>query len=218
MAGLKKIHDTREGWLKAAVGLLDDEFIKTSKEGLKLPKTLLVTCGFTRGGSKRAIGMHWNADFSSDGKTPHIAICPTLDKPVRVLDVLLHELIHASHKECQGTKAHGKKFRAVMREFGLAGKPTATVCEPGSELEKRLKAIVQTLGIFPHVALKPREGGTGKGGGGWVRLVSVNEDSFKVVVSPKALEEHGLPKDPWGDEMVPANDATRSAVAAVLAD
>jgi hypothetical protein len=214
VAGLKKIHETREGWLQAAVRLLDEQFIRPSKEGLKLPKRLLVTCGFPRGNVNKVIGMHWGGDFAMDGSTAHIAISPVLDKPLRVLDVLLHELIHASHKECQGSKAHGKKFRAVMKEFGLGGKPTATVCEPGSELEGRLKALIQTLGLYPHVAIKPREKGTGKGGGGWVRLVSVNEDSFKVVVSPKALEEHGLPKDPWGDEMVPANDAARVAVAA----
>ena len=70
----KPLHDTREGWLKAAVARLEAEFIKPSTLGLKMPKTLLVTCGFPRGNAVKVIGMHWGGGLAVDGKTTHICV------------------------------------------------------------------------------------------------------------------------------------------------
>jgi hypothetical protein len=64
--------------------------------------------------------------------------------------------------------------------------------------------MVTKLGKYPHKALVPRtKEGTGKSMGGWLRYRSINEDKYRVVVSPKMVEEHGAPRDPWGDEMQP---------------
>lgn len=206
---------TREQWLQEAVALLNAEFIKPSELGLKMPKKLLITCGFPRGNTVKTIGMHWGGGHAVDGNTTHIAISPILAEPIRVLDVTLHELIHATGgEECTGRKAHGKRFREIAKSFGLEGPPKATIATKGTECYKRLAAIAKTLGKYPHVAIKPREVVPGSGGGGWVRLVSVNEDAYKVVISPKSLEEFGLPVDPWGSEMVAANDQAKLAIAA----
>ena len=36
----------------------------------------------------------------------------------------------------------------------------------------------------------------------WSRLMSVNDSKYTVTISPRVMEEHGRPVDPWGDEMV----------------
>lgn len=211
MAALKKIYDTREGYLNAAIVLLNERLLKPN--GYKLPKKVMSTVGFARGNAK-AIGMCWPAEMATDGKTIHVSVCPTLNEPVRALDVLLHELGHASGLDGKGISGHGKDFRAFMRAVGLEGKPKATVANKGTPLYKELQAIARELGRYPHVAIKPRPPGSGKGGGGWVRLVSPVNDDFKVVISPKALEEFGLPRDYEGNDMVPANAAATRALAA----
>ena len=32
--------------------------------------------------------------------------------------------------------------------------------------------------------------------------MSVNDPKYTVTISPRVMEEHGRPSDPWGDEMV----------------
>lgn len=203
MAALKKIYDTREGYLNAAIKLLDEGLLRPN--GYKLPKKVMSTVGFARGNAK-AIGMCWPAEMATDGKTIHVSVCPTLNEPVRALDVLLHELGHAT-----GISGHGKEFRAFMKAVGLEGKPKSTIANKGTPLYKALQGFAKELGRYPHVAIKERPPSTGQGGGGWVRLVSVNNDDYKVVISPKAIEEFGLPRDYQGDLMVPANAAARAA-------
>ena len=78
-------------------------------------------------------------------------------------------------------------------------------------LRQTYNHIAERLGAYPHPAIRPGQGKS-KAGGGWIRLVSPDCEDYKVVVSPKAVEEHGLPKDPWGNEMVPANSAARAAL------
>lgn len=197
---LKKVHDTREAWLRAAVVELKREFFDPEK--IKLPRLnkLRVSCGWARGHAK-AIGQHFPDSMSID-KSNEIFICPTQDEPTRVLDILLHELIHAA---TPGAEAHGKDFRRIAKLFGLEGKMTATYVTPGTPLHKRLVEITKRLGKYPHAALQKPERKRGGGMGGWQRYVSVNEDGFKVVVSPKMVEEFGPPRDPWGDEMEPVS-------------
>ena len=192
----KKLHDTREGWLKAAIAELNEEFFASA--GYKLPKKLQCSCGFPRGHA-RAIGQCWDPGVSADGTT-HLFICPTQAEPMRVLDILLHELIHAAVGIKEG---HKGKFKKVAREFGLEGKLTATTVTEGSELWKRLAKCNQRLGKYPHAAMQKRAPKKGTGGSGWLRYMSPEEEKYRVVVSPKMIEEHGAPQDPWGNEMIP---------------
>lgn len=190
-------HDTREGWLNAGMRLLDTGFFKPNK--LTLPKKLQVSCGFTKSRKDQAIGQCWDPKVSADGTT-HMFICPTQADPVRVLDILLHEMIHAS----VGIEAgHKKPFRDVVKTFGLKGKVTATYAEPGTECHTKLAEIAKALGRYPHAPMRKVEAEKkSKGGSGWVRLMSINDEGYKVVISPKVLEASGFPVDPWGDEMV----------------
>lgn len=187
-------HINREAWLQAAMTELDKAFF--AENGYKLPERLEVSVGFARG-SKKAIGICFDPVHSVEQAT-QMWVCPTQDEPTRVLDILLHEMIHAS-VGCE--EGHKGLFRKLAKEFGLEGKMTATYVTEGTELHKRLASIATTLGPYPHkkMVLKPKE--KGKGGSGWIRLVSPNDETYKVVISPKVLEEHGAPTDPWGDLM-----------------
>lgn len=80
-----------------------------------------------------------------------IFISPTLDDPVEVLDVLLHELVHAALGVGAG---HDRRFVHLARRVGLTVGP-AIVQQAGDPLRARLATIGQSLGPYPHVALRP---------------------------------------------------------------
>ena len=155
---------------------------------------------FPKSPGKHAIGQCWDEEVSAD-KTYEIFICPTQAEPLRVLDILLHEMIHA----CVGLKeGHKGTFRKLAKEFGLAGKMTATFAEEGGELWLKLSTMSTRLGVYPHAAMEAK-GGLPKQPSHWVRFVSTNEDSYKIVANLKKVEEFGPPQDPWGDPMEPVN-------------
>lgn len=198
---------TREQWLEQAVRAMDKAILKPL--GYAMPELWKITCGFARSSGHKAIGQCWPPSRAADGKTTHLMVCSTLgEDAVRVLDIVLHEMGHAA-VGCE--HMHKKPFRDFVKAVGLDGKVTATIATPGGELHGKLTKIAERLGAYPHPAIRP---GTtkAKAGGGWIRLVSPDCEDYKVVVSPKAVEEHGLPKDPWGNEMVPANADARAAL------
>lgn len=194
------VHTTREGWLAAAIRLLDDEFFKPS--AYVIPEKLQVSCGFPKYATGKAIGQCWDCQVSTDGTT-HMFISPVLDSAIEVLQVELHEMIHASVGVKEG---HKGAFRKLAKEFGMAGKMTATYAEPEGELWNRLAKVAAVLGPYPHAAMKPMKR-PGKPTNGWVRYQSITEPKYTIMISPKSLEEWGAPTDPWGDEMVAKGEA-----------
>ena len=186
-------HDTREGWLKSAMILLDQKFF--GGQGHELPAQVKCSCGFPKYGSGKAIGQCWDHVVSTNG-TYEMFICPTQDNPLRVLDILLHEMIHA----CVGIKAgHKKPFKKLATAFGLEGKMTATYVTEGTPLWQQLKEIADQLGPYPHAALVPAK----KPSRQPKRIVfySPQEPKFMVTCKLPVIEEFGKPKDPWGNEM-----------------
>lgn len=189
---------TREGWLMSAMKGLDREFFKRS--GHELPDGLRVSVGFIRGHGDKAIGQCWSPKASEAQRT-EMFICPRLSTPVEVLATLLHEMIHAAVGVEEG---HKDLFRKMVKEFGLAGKMTATYAEPGSECFQRIEKVVARLGEYPHAKMNPSRGPRkGKGGGGWIRLQSTEDNTYRLLISPKMVDAHGYPQDPWGNEMEP---------------
>lgn len=134
----------RENWLNKAVQELKDTLL-TEEE---LPEKLKVSCGFCV--KKNAIGICCPPVGSKDGYT-EIFIDPQLDESCRVLDVLLHELIHAILGSGRG---HGKAFKKIALRVGLLEPVTATTAS--AELNEKLKKIVERIGEYPHSAyIKP---------------------------------------------------------------
>lgn len=186
-------HKTREEWLRAGVEAMKPLLEET---GVKMPKKYHVTVSWNKGSGDKGIGQCFDASCSNDG-APHMSVSPCQADPLRVLDILLHEMIHAA---CGTACGHKGEFKRVALALGFEGKMTATYVTDKSPLLPKLKAVAKTLGDYPHSAInykkqkKPSKGG-------WIRLQSPQEESYRVVVSPKMLEEHGYPQDPWGNEM-----------------
>lgn len=185
----------RELWLIRAKTLLEEQYF--SKPSKRLPVKLSISCGIPKGSAK-AIGQCWDPRVAADGTT-HVFVCPSLDRPIEVLGVLLHELIHA----CVGLKeGHGGQFARMARDVGLRGKLTATIVEDGTELHKSLQKILDALGPYPHKALNKHGTGKKKPVRKRLRLVSTTDDTYSVSLLADLVDEHGPPTDPWGNEMI----------------
>jgi len=148
-------YSTREAWLNAAASQMRPWLLAAGGENYMDP---LVSVGFPKGSrgksAANAIGQCWDKSVSADKQRAHIFIIPTMTDPVEVLAVLAHELVHAS----VGTQCgHRGPFRKVATALGLEGKMTATV--PGEMFRRKLTHLVEHLGPYPHVELKPRKRG-----------------------------------------------------------
>jgi hypothetical protein len=138
-------YQTREEWLNAA----GRAFIPLFKRaGYDLPAAIRYSFGFPSTGRHSAhIGECWWASASADGHN-EIIIRVDLDDPVRVLDVLAHELVHACMPE--GEK-HGKLFKRCALAIGLTGRMKSTVAGP--DLEQQLRVMAAQLGPLRHARL-----------------------------------------------------------------
>lgn len=192
----QEIKLTREEWLNKAIAEVDKTFFKP--ETMSFKTALRVSVGWCNG--KKAIGECWPHEASADDTT-EMFISPALDNPIEVLATLLHEMVHA---HLGNGKGHGKEFKTIVKKFGLEGRVTATYAEVGTPIYSQLNLISQTLGEYPHKKLtraSSKKGGEKKEG--WVRFKSVKADKYRCMVSPVSLEEFGVPRDPWGEEMIP---------------
>jgi len=138
--------DTREGWLKQAGLILRNQLVK-GQAGLELPN-YHVSVGFPRGsrGRQRAIGQCWSGAAAKDGHA-NIFVCPTQGDAVRVLDILLHELLHAATPGA----GHKGAFVKAAKAVGLLKPWTATTA--GEVLREQLVRIAAQLGPYPHGAM-----------------------------------------------------------------
>ena len=199
---------SREEWLRQAVvamlPLLEE--VKLSLD----PSIVPVSVGFPKvsHGKGDAIGVcHVKGACPTDDRLRPIFISPVLHDPVmEILPTLLHEMVHAALPPEAG---HRKPFADAVKALGLAGKPTHTFLEYGTFLHQLLSDLANHLGPYPHVAMaQSRKPGTKK----WVRMVSPEDPSYRVDILLDTLEEHGAPRDPWGNEMEVSNKAKNRAV------
>lgn len=138
-------HATREQWLNAAVELLRPIFKTRAK--IDLPKKIRISCGFPMGRGK-AIGQCWSKTASGDG-TFEIFVSPKLDEEMQVLDVTVHELVHAG---VGLDKKHGPIFKAGATAMLLEGKMKATT--GGDAFKKEIgRPVLKALGEYPHAEL-----------------------------------------------------------------
>jgi hypothetical protein len=188
-----RFHDTREGWLHAAIEYMRPWFAEQAAE---IPG-VYVSVGFPSTGARSArIGeCHYSGE---DGK-PQLFIHPGIKDSARVLDVLIHELCHAALPV--GTQ-HGAAFGRLARGLGLTGKMTATVSTP--ELRWALNRVVSRgLGPYPHAELVTGSGGRKKQTTRMLKVVC-EADGFTVRMTRKWLDDMGSPVCPCGQEMAEA--------------
>jgi hypothetical protein len=190
----KREFKTREAWLLAAVTKLHPLL---KKHDVQMPEKYAVSCGFAKARTK-AIGQCWSPECTKD-ETTHMFVCPSIQTAIGVLDVLIHEMIHAAvGVECR----HRGKFRKVAKAIGLEGKMTATFVGKDNPLMPTLEKISAALGPYPHSALTKRATALRPPAGGWIKFHSTNDEDYILRLSPRAFEDHGAPCDYDGDEMV----------------
>ena len=147
-------HNTREAWLQAAISTVFRPAFAQAGEPLR--DTIRVSCAFPKRGSRGAIGQHWPDQYSAD-KHSEIFISPVLSDPLRVADVLAHELIHTHHS---GHKA--KTFGKLARALHLEGKLTRTT--GGEAFKQAFANQIGLLGDYPHGAMTEKARATGTQG------------------------------------------------------
>jgi hypothetical protein len=138
---------TREAWLHAAIEALRPRFIEV---GMPVPERIHVSVGFGYGAKRESaiiLGQCWSRSASEDGIN-HLFISPEVNDTTRLLDILIHELIHAADDVQHG---HKGPFAEAATRLGLTGKMTATVASPS--LAAEMVCLAATLGNYPHGAL-----------------------------------------------------------------
>ena len=145
----------RESWLN----LIADKHIRPlfASKGYTIPANVRLSCSLASGGihtkkhQKRfTLGECYPANMSSDN-TIQIMIVPSLADSARVIDVLVHELCHATVGNKEG---HNKVFGACARAVGLEGKLTST--HAGEWLKALITQWVEVEGEYPHAKLTTR--------------------------------------------------------------
>lgn len=148
-AAAPKRQMTREEWLHLAIEALRPEFEKIE---FPLPEKIHVSVGFGYGAKRESatiLGQCWARRVSEDDVN-HIFISPEMNDAARVLDVLIHELVHAAD-DCQS--GHKGAFAKAAKALGLTGKMTSTVATP--ELAEKLRELAKAIGPYSHATLYP---------------------------------------------------------------
>lgn len=139
--------ETADAWLKQAVLALTPIF---DEEGYTVPP-IRAHLGWTSAGLRTTrIGECWPKAATEDGMTS-IFITTQMKSPVAVLDVLMHEMVHAVD-DC--THKHGKEFAAIGRKVGLVGPPWRSA-GAGELLLQVLVKIADDLGHLPYSPIRP---------------------------------------------------------------
>jgi hypothetical protein len=157
----REAYPTRERWLRDAIELLrqviEDGETKDGMLTLVDASQIRVSCAWP---SKKAltsrIGECWDPSASEDD-TWEIMISYMLGDPVRVLDILLHELLHVACPRA----GHKTPFKRACDAVGLLptltprGGKTYTATVAGPALTAQLEEFAAALGAYPHAPLKP---------------------------------------------------------------
>jgi hypothetical protein len=136
---MQKIIKSREEWLNVVLHKHIAKLLK-AKAGVELPKDAKVSVGFPGGGSARKrIGECWPRARSSI-KVNEIFINPSITSPTLMIDVLVHESIHAVD-DCKS--GHKAPFRKMATAVGLEGKMKST--HAGAELLKWIGEVLKAM-------------------------------------------------------------------------
>lgn len=166
----------REEWLGKAVDLLRPYF---TERGYTIPELVKVSCGFGPYAPRKTEGTCFKAANCVDG-VKQIYISPELSDSYKVLDVLTHELIHASLEDPVG---HGKDFKKACKVLGLEG--PAKQAFAGSELKQKLETLLLdetgiaawgSLPAYPHAKVT------------FTEAEKVQTTRMRKIICPKNIE------------------------------
>ena len=142
----------RQQWLEQAVEALRAKF---ATAGYTVPREIRVSIGWPkRAASCGAIGECWSTAASSD-RHAELFISPQLADGVRVVDVLAHELDHATVGTGEG---HGPAFKRCALAIGLQGPMRAST--PSLEFITWAETLFKRIGPYPSGFLTdtPKQG------------------------------------------------------------
>ncbi len=144
----------REEWLNLACKELKKRVFEKKDIKWNESCSIKVSCGWptSKALSKanRTIGQCHKSD-QSEGYHNEIFISPCLNMASQILEVMVHEMIHALD-DCESK--HGGFFAKTAKHIGLEGRATHT--HAGEALLMCLNTITSELGPYPHSKLEPK--------------------------------------------------------------
>jgi hypothetical protein len=141
----------RQRWLELAVEALRERF---AAAGYVIPTEIRFAIGWPkRAASCGAIGECWPTEKSSD-RHAELFVSPELTEGLRILDVLAHELVHATVGVGAG---HLKPFRECALKIGLQGPMRSTTAGP--DFRAWADALMRSIGPYPagYLTDSPRQ-------------------------------------------------------------
>jgi hypothetical protein len=182
---------TREQWLTKVLHVHVAPLL-ASKAGASVPADCKVSVGFPGGGSARKrIGECWPRGRSSIGVN-EIFLNPVVTDVRTLIDVLVHESIHAADDCASGHKGF---FRKTALAVGLEGKMKST--HAGPELAKWIEGVIAKMPAFDYGSLNLE--GRKKDGIRQLKVVCL-ECGYTLRTTQKWIEI-GLPTCCCGGEM-----------------
>jgi hypothetical protein len=140
----KDLKGNREAWLRAAYTLIRKELLPDA------PLSVALSWSFpSRGGtraSRRTIGechYHGGSAVEVEGDRA-ILISPTIQTPFKLVETLIHEMVHAALQVGVG---HRAGFSRLAKSIGLLKPWTATTAGP--ELTAKIEGWLKRLPVWP---------------------------------------------------------------------
>lgn len=143
--------NTREAWLiEVGDALLSDIIMPAVDDlGLGLEKPPVSYSINGADSNPKVLGL-CAARCKNEQGLNAVTITPFLNDSLRIMDVLIHELIHAVLDNQDG---HKLRFAQIAKRCGLVAPMTATTASP--ELVELLQAYVEVFGAIPHAKQDP---------------------------------------------------------------
>lgn len=138
-------YEHRESWLHALVAAFKPVF---AERGYPLTRPVRVSIGFTsKGGRGKALGECWASSASGDGVN-EIFISPYVECPIKLANILVHELCHAVDDCKHGHKAPFKRIGAALDMEGKAAH-----MQGKERWEAWARPLIEACGPVPHAML-----------------------------------------------------------------
>lgn len=188
-------YQTREEYLVQAVEELRPVFASI---GYGLPNHIRVACGFPLDAKRtKALGQYFPASLSKDG-SHQVFISPKLDKPVEVIEALIHRLAQAH----VGTAGQASTFQVIVRLMLLkpmgVGRNAWAVTKGESNFAHAYESIIDSLGEYPNSELDWEKALKKQG----TRMLKATCPSCEYHVRlTKSMAGIGMPTCPCGDTL-----------------